>query len=68
MLVWRNRLNPVYGGRYSDLNRGDAWAPVFAGPQRIDSVRTTLYNGSRIPRVYPLIGGGVAEWLKAAVC
>ena len=44
---------------------GSGVSPV---PRPIDSVRTTLYNGPRILRVYPLIGGGVAEWLKAAVC
>ena len=37
-------------------------------PRKFDSVSTPLYNGACIPRVYPLIGGGVAEWLKAAVC
>ena len=37
-------------------------------PTEFDSMRTSLYNNARMPRVYPLIGGGVAEWLKAAVC
>jgi hypothetical protein len=55
-------------GSVSDLNLSDAGTPVLSRPHRIDSVRTTLYNGSCISRVYPLIGGGVAEWLKAAVC
>ena len=37
-------------------------------PTEFDSMRTSLYNNARRPRVYPLNGGGVAEWLKAAVC
>ena len=61
------------------LRRADIWILIKGrkdcegsgaspGPRRIDSGRTTLYNRPRIPRVYALIGGGVAEWLKAAVC
>ena len=56
------------------LGRGREVLQLRANPsvshlsRRIDSVRTTLYNDPPIYRVYPLIGGGVAEWLKAAVC
>jgi hypothetical protein len=54
-------------GRWTGV-RGATVPCADPRPRKFDSVSTRLYNGACIPRVYPLIGGGVAEWLKAAVC
>ena len=44
-------------------------APLFVRDDgELTRCEPLFYNGSRIHRVYPLMGGGVAEWLKAAVC
>ena len=63
----RTNYRPALG-RGPEVLRSRADQGVSSEPRRIDSMRTTLYNDPPIYRVYPLIGGGVAEWLKAAVC
>jgi hypothetical protein len=53
--------------RSSRVSRKTGWTLSFGG-RRIDSTKLAVYKGGGIRRVDPLNGGGVAEWLKAAVC
>ena len=62
----RCRQGSAYGLTVDQPSVGPVLPP--SGSIEIDLVRAGLYNSVCIPRVDPLIGGGVAEWLKAAVC